>query len=248
MNHWRRTSEQRTEAWTFLSNLSLDVALVQEALPPPDVRAVYRSGGIDARRKWGSAVVSFGGDLVELGQVTSAFAKQDMDLLQTFPGSVAVAQSTAGEGTVFISAYGLLDGGYAVTTMHRVLSDITPLLDRDLGKRLIIGGDFNCSTQLPAGRDRERHRNLFERFATLGLIELLALTADTRPKLANCPCSDEPCRHVQTLRHDRSAVPWHNDYLFATAALAERMRDCQPLDGPDVWRFSDHCPIVAEFE
>jgi hypothetical protein len=100
-----------------------------------------------------------------------------------------------------------------------------------LGKRLIIGGDFNCSTQLP-GRDRERHRNLFERFATLGLVDLLALTADTRPTLANCPCSDEPCRHVQTLRHDRSTVPWHNDYLFAIAALAERMRDCQPLDGP----------------
>ena len=67
------------------------------------------------------------------------------------------AQSTEGDETVFISAYGLLDGGYAVTTTHRVLSDITPLLDRDLATRLIIGGDFNCSTR-PAllGADQPR--------------------------------------------------------------------------------------------
>lgn len=247
MNHWQRTPGERTEAWAFLNDLSLDVALVQEALPPPGTRAVYRSEGIGARRKWGSAVVSFGGDLVELARVTSGFAKQEMELLQTFPGSVAIAHSTEGEGSVFISAYGLLDGGYAITTMHRVLSDITPLLDRDLGKRLIIGGDFNCSTQLE-GRDRDRHRNLFERFATLGLVDLLAATADTRLPLDNCPCSDEPCRHVQTHHHPKSALPWHDDYLFATAALAERMRDCQPLAGPDAWRLSDHCPVVAEFD
>jgi hypothetical protein len=124
---------------------------------------------------------------------------------------------------VFVSPYGVLEEGYAVTTMHRVLSDLTPLLDRDLGKRLIIGGDFNCSTQRP-GRDRDRHRNLFERFATLGLVDLLALTAGTRPALADCPCSDELCRHVQTLCQDGSKVPWHNDYLFATAAVADRLR------------------------
>src|SRR5439155_26856337 len=118
MNHWRRTAAERAEAWAFLRDVSLDVALVQEALPPPGLQAVHRSRGIDARRKWGSAVVSFGDNLVELARVTSAYAKQEMELLQTFPGSVAAAQSTEGDRTVFISAYGLLDGGYAITTMQ----------------------------------------------------------------------------------------------------------------------------------
>jgi exonuclease III len=130
--------------------------------------------------------------------------------------------------------------------MHRVLSDLTPLLDTRFGKHVIIGGDFNCSTQL-MGRDRARHRNLFERFTTLGLVDLLALTAESRPPLDNCPCRDEPCRHVQTLRHGNSSIPWHNDYLFATAAVAERLRDCQPVVESAFLALSDHCPVVAEF-
>ena len=246
MNHWRRTSVQRAEAWAFLNDLSLDVALVQEAVPPAGLESVHRGGGIGNGRRWGSAVVSYSGALTELQRVNSPYGrKREVELLQTFPGSVTIAQGQD-EPTVLVSAYGVMEEGYAVTTMHRVLSDLTPLLDRDVGKRLIIGGDFNCSTQR-LGRDRERHQNLFVRFATLGLVNLLELTADGRPALADCPCSDQPCRHVQTLRHGRSAVPWQNDYLFATAAVAEHLLDCQPLAVPDPWAFSDHCPIVAEF-
>jgi hypothetical protein len=246
MNYWPRTSEERAEAWALLADLRLDVSLVQEAVPPPDVHAIYRPGGI-GKRRWGSAVVSYTGELSELERVNSPYGhKKEVELNQTFPGSVVLAQLTEGQPTVFVSAYGVMEGGYAVTTMHRVLSDLTPLLDTRLGKHLIIGGDFNCSTQLP-GRDRERHRNLFERFTTLGLVDLLALTADTRPTLDDCPCSDEPCRHVQTLRHGNSSVPWHNDYLFATTSVAKRLSDCQPVVEPAFLAVSDHCPIVAEF-
>jgi endonuclease/exonuclease/phosphatase family metal-dependent hydrolase len=248
MNHWARSADQRAAAWALLQDLSLDVALVQEAVPPPGVPSVSRDGGIGKGRSWGSAVVSFTGQVRELDRVRSAYGKRrEVDLLQTFPGSVAIAVRSQGQSIVFVSAYGVIEEGYAVTTMHRVLSDITPLLDREEGKNLIIGGDFNCSTQLP-GRDRERHRNLFERFVTLGLVDLLALTAETRPMLVDCPCSDEPCRHVQTLRHARSSTPWHNDYIFATAPLADRLIGCQPFDDARAWALSDHCPVIAEFE
>jgi hypothetical protein len=248
MSHWQRTPEQRAAGWELLASLDLDIALVQEAVPPPDVPAVYRVGGIGERRKWGSAVVCFGEGLTEIDRIRSPHgAGQELDLLQTFPGSVAIGQPAGDDPVVYVSAYGVMNGGYAVTTMHKVLSDLTPLLDRDIGKRLIIGGDFNCSTQL-GGRDRPRHRNLFDRFATLGLVDLLARTADSRPRLEGCPCADDPCRHAQTLRHARSRVPWHNDYLFATAPLAERLRDCQPLAVDDQWALSDHYPVIAEFE
>jgi hypothetical protein len=49
MNHMKRASEERATAWSLLRNLELDVALVQEAVPPPGVEAIYRAGGIVVR-------------------------------------------------------------------------------------------------------------------------------------------------------------------------------------------------------
>ena len=183
--------------------------------------------------------------------MTGRHSSREVSLYQTWPGSVAVATAEPDDGppVTFVSVYGLIDCGYAVTTVHRVLSDLTPLLDSKYGKRLVLGGDLNCSTQL-APPDRARHRNLFERFESLGLIDLLTLAGDDRAPVAGCPCDDEPCRHVQTHRHSRSAVPWHDDYLFATEPMADRLVSCEAHDQgePDPWEFSDHCPVVATFD
>jgi hypothetical protein len=246
MDHWQRRDEERKQGWKLLSDLNLDVALVQEAVPPIGVEAVTRPGGIGPTRQWGSGVVSYAGSLIEINAVRSPFGKAELDLCQTFPGSVAIAQRDDEQAIVFVSVYGLLDAGYAITTMHRILSDLTPLLDSPLGRRVILGGDLNLTTQLP-GKDRARHRNIFERFVTLGLVDLLGVTSDRRPVLSGCPCADVPCRHVQTHRHSRSAIPWQEDYLFATESLADRLLTCAPLSEPDPWHLSDHCPVVAEF-
>lgn len=147
----------------------------------------------------------------------------------------------------FVSFYGLLDQGWAITTVHRLLSDLAPLLHSKRKDLLVLGGDLNCSTQL-APPWRAYHRNLFERIETLGLVDLVAVTASTRPKLEGCPCADSPCRHVQTHMHARSRVPWHNDYLYATRKLADRLVACDVLDaGNPPWSLSDHRPVVAEF-
>jgi hypothetical protein len=78
--------------------------------------------------------------------------------------------------------------------------------------------------------------------------EWVGATAGSHPTLDGCPCSDDPCRHVRTIRHARSAKPWQDDYLFATGALAERLRDCQPVSEARAWELSDHCPLLAEFQ
>ena len=56
MNHWQRNAEQRVEAWRYLrEEIRADVALLQEAVPPADLRSVYRPiGGV---RPWGSAIM-----------------------------------------------------------------------------------------------------------------------------------------------------------------------------------------------
>jgi hypothetical protein len=64
MNHWARSAAQLAEAWRYLrSELRADVALVQEAVPPPDLEQCFRP--IDARSSgsaWGSAVVALSTD------------------------------------------------------------------------------------------------------------------------------------------------------------------------------------------
>lgn len=243
---------QRVDGWAYLrDHLPADVALLQEAAPREASGPIFRKGGIGTNRPWGSAIVPRGVRLRELTDVTGPHSVTPASLYRTWPGAVvvAVAEPDDQPPVTFVGVYGLIDCGYAVTTVHRVLSDLTPLLDSRLGKRLILGGDLNCSTQLKPPH-RERHRDLFSRFAGLGLVDLLALPGDDRGRLDGCPCADSPCRHVQTHRHPRSEVPWQDDYLFATKAMADRLVRCEAIDhgDPDPWAFSDHCPIAAEFD
>ena len=223
-------------------------------MPPSDISdVVFKSGGIDARRQWGSAVVSFRGSLTEVNEVRPGDRSVLVDLRRTFPGAMTMAQLAApqigGDPIVLVSLYGMMEGGYAVTTVHRMLSDLTYLLDSGLGKNVIVGGDLNCSTQF-TGRDGVRHRNLFERFKTLGLTDVLKVDRQQRPRLEGCACEDDPCLHIQTYRHNLSDKPWQNDYLFCTSALQNSLV-CAKVEAagtPDPWSLSDHLPIMAEFD
>ncbi len=131
---------------------------------------------------------------------------------------------------IVISLYGRLDKGWALTTVHHMLSDLTPLLHGERRKNVILGGDLNLSTQLSSPW-RAYQRNAFERIELFGLVNLTAATAEA--PLADCPCDDHPCRHVQTQDHPRSRVPWQNDYLFATKALATRLDGCDVIQAED---------------
>jgi hypothetical protein len=55
--------------------------------------------------------------------------------------------------------------------VHRILSDLTPLLDGPLWHRTVLGGDLNVSTQTDKGQ-RYRAATVFERLESLGLVDL----------------------------------------------------------------------------
>ena len=61
MDHWKRTPQQRKDAWEYLQTESkADVMLLQESVAPSDIprnRFEYRE--IAGRRPWGSSVVAF---------------------------------------------------------------------------------------------------------------------------------------------------------------------------------------------
>ena len=264
MDYWKRSVVKRTQAWEFLrTRVRADVALLQEALPPEEsASVVFRRGGILDDRgavpqelRWGSAIVSFGPHIRPVVQAKGPFRRDPVPLLRTFPGSVAIAEVNGDESIVVVSAYGLIDRGYADTTVHRILSDLTPLIDERRSRRMIIAGDLNITTQWSArhrsfcrGRHQEclrRDRNVFERFTALGLHNLV-LRNDPSP-LEGCECSvAATCRHVRTQRHDRSTFPWQNDYVFVTSDLLERGPKVEVFDEEPAWALSGHCPIVIE--
>lgn len=149
------------------------------------------------------------------------------------PGALTIGKvllSNAKPLTV-ISLYGLLEATYSITTLHRMLSDLTPLIDGK--KRILIGGDFNASPQWDT--KQQSHRILFNRLEDFGFTNCLADKGFVKTWRSPHPTTKN--------------FPWQLDYLFASNDICARLSDCQVLgDDPKIHTFSDHNPVVAVFD
>jgi hypothetical protein len=166
---------------------------------------------------------------------------------------IAVSVQVGRKKITAISLYGLLDER-SDASVHRSLSEMAPIFDhKTYGKYLLLGGDFNILAN-PRQNDpaRERHLAVLARIKAYGLVDCLEEAilrgfTKRRPP-AGCPCGlDKACTHTWTKRVRGSTVPYQDDYLFASPALAKRLESCYALpftvDSP-----SDHAPIIATFE
>jgi hypothetical protein len=142
MDHWKRTAQTRRDAWSYLSGLGCDVALLQECVPPKDLdrsKIVHRH--IAGNRPWGSAVAILNNELgiEEIGSVRIRYSSTLFSMLGTYPGATIVAGVgfPAVGSITFVSVYGLIDV-YAQTTMLRIVADLIPLFD---GRRWIRADD-----------------------------------------------------------------------------------------------------------
>jgi exonuclease III len=266
MNHCMRSVANRQRAWEYLQkDLAADLALVQEASPPAGSRSVYRP--IDTTA-WGSAVVSFRPNLtlkprprVALAECYTRYLTGD-ELPDSHPGACAVADVADEQGrTVFtvVSLYGLWetipDGRiYACARLHRMISDLTSVFATLRRRPVIVAGDFNVTTQIACVGQTKADTNsaaaVFTRLSSWGLVDVIATTGSTRPKLADCTCPEpHSCAHVQTfrLRNRADSRPTQLDYAFVSDKLAKAIR-CEIVQTPEAWALSDHCPLVLEID
>lgn len=263
---WNLNQEREPGAWPYMADeLHADLALVQEALPSRARRGAYRPSGIAGRdgkaRPWGSSVVALSDDvtIIPVGLAEGTWRGRRLGLAPldcVSRGHVAVARVEA-PGLFFtaISAYGLMEFGYASGTMLRTIADLEPLLDdSSLGDNVLIAGDWNIGTWWKGEVDAKYARR---EGAALRLLEAYGfqdcldrhLSAD-RGRLADCPCEHgEGCRHVRTYRKSGSSSAYQDDYLFATKSLADRMPRAQ-VDPAWDWAslVSDHAPLIAEVD
>ncbi len=251
MDHWKRTSQQRQDAWDYLRTSSKsDVMLLQESVAPsgiPRNRFVYRE--IAGRRPWGSSVVAFAKELEieEIDAVGTRYGSTRSSMLGSLPGSVIVARVHVPEiGPITcVSVYGMMDDGYAQTRMFRVIADLIPLFDSDDGRRVILGGDFNVTTAAgPDTPELPRYQAILTAIESLGLVNLAATVKDRPDPMPGCPCGTADCRHVRTYGDNPGK---QLDWLYATKELAHRCTRLR-VDHTVMDTLSDHAPLIAEFK
>ncbi len=267
MNHCQRSESSRARAWAYLRDgLRADVALVQEAQPPPGLaQCVYRP--IDAanpRYNWGSAIVVFNPDLELRARpriAASQFPRGD-EVHDSHPGTTAIADIVDRDGNVQLTAVSLYgqwaympDGEFfAAPTLHRIFSDLSSLLLRADPPRVLLAGDFNATTQVAADGPWSKleiaeAELTFGRARALGLHDVMEHTRANRASLDPCSCAGpKPCAHVRTYRNrNRSqSRPTQLDYMFTTPPLLAEVTSCAVVDDAAAWALSDHCPIVVD--
>jgi hypothetical protein len=228
MGHWSHRA-RATAAWTFLGGLGADCALVQEAVPPSDLaieNCVWRE--IGGTRRWGSGIVSWHLPL-------EAFELK----ANQYPGALTLAKTVLSDGSalLLISMYRQMDEhGYSITTLHRMLSDLTHLLHGKLPNtrrlNVVLGGDLNASLQMDAKQGDNSHWLFFQRLEDFGFVDCQGTFGSSRPR---------------TLRHHTSNFPWVNDYIFATEWLASKVVAAEVSETPQASELSDHNPVIVTF-
>ncbi len=168
-------------------------------------------------------------------------------------GAYAVGVVTVNDTSVVVaSVYALWDYGwlplgakprYAHTSLHRAISDLTPVLDTAVhGMPVILGGDFNTSSQFSSPH-REAFRTVHDRLSGLGLHNISLRPEDEQ--LDGCPCADERCRHMQTYE---GRVPYQDDYLYVSEKLGRDARLVKIERTTAVEAVSDHFPLMVDVD
>ena len=230
MDFWKRNSEQRELAWDYLANdLNSDISLIQEIVPPDssytNFNVLYHE--IDGKRRWGSAIFS------------KHPIHKELYINNGFEGSrgtiIAEIKISDSFTITVINIYGQIDShGYATTTMHHILSELTIILNQKK-RNIILGGDFNVSEQFDEkykGRF-PAHKVVFDRLEDFGLIN----------------CTKHFFKgHIQTHVNNKSSYPWQNDYLFVSPSIMDRITGCNVLNDKNILEMSDHLPVIIDLK
>jgi exodeoxyribonuclease-3 len=229
MAHWSHKNTA-AEAWDYLYNeLQADIVLATEmgnpdgVCPFPFVK--WQQIGMDPHYYWGSGIAS----------------RYPLSYCYTPPsvGAVMTAKlELDGHAPLtLISMYGLVDKATKIhaSNLHRFLSDLTPLLaGKSYGHNIIIGGDWNMDLQLKVGGNTKRANDIFfDRVRDFDLHDCLE-------KFAKYP--------VQTWRQNAGDKIWQLDHLYASPNLVKSVKNAMVMDNEKIREFSDHNPIIAEFE
>ncbi len=250
----------RAEPWRALADdESLDVALLQEATPPPaglNLDVLPDPTGWGARFRTAIVCRKDGRSLrhVSTGRIESAGRGI---VPESRPGTITVADVTLASGEVIslVSIYSTWENPavesswiVADASVHRLISDVSALIGHERGHRLIVAGDLNLMNgygENNSGYWKGRYDTVFARMEAIGL----PLVGPQHPNgLQAMPWPDElprDSKNVPTFRPNTGIPCRQLDYVFASRELVPRLT-VRALNRPEQWGPSDHCRVEIE--
>jgi hypothetical protein len=143
------------------------------------------------------------------------------------PGSwvAGVVEDVSLGRITYVALYGLLEE-LSDASVHRSLSDISPILsDPDYRRLVLIGGDLNTSTQWLDPVARARDEGILRRFEDYGLVDCLRQAHEDAP-LDDCPCAfGDNCRHTWTRRDPANPSVIPNGLSLRLECSSEEAQD-----------------------
>jgi len=227
MNYWQRNESQRLEAWEYLKNLNFDIAVLQETKPffncIENYNVIFQN--LPVKDGWGSAIIS------------KKFTSYKHSFISSYEGSQALIcydfEFEKGKNVTIINLYGKSDTyGYCTTTIHHMLSDITPIVWGKSKNIIIMAGDLNTSIQWDENyKNRDPlHKLVFDRIDDMGFI--------------NCTMVKYK-EHKQTFVRENT-FPYQDDYVFIKNCKGKW--DINILNNENILNFSDHYPVELIIE
>ena len=227
----------------------------------------------DKPNKWGTVLASNRVTLSPVTSVDSRFRSRQLEF--AWPAAVQVADVIK-DGEIWCTLVGLYavtrdrfggnpkNGSYS---LPKLLSQLEPLFNSSRGERLIVAGDFNLLPGNVKGRASE--------YNLVDLIEMTVESREPLKNCEDCKRfagkkkAAEQCGHLFTHRNGAmpkteaaalrsKAMVQQIDYIWASKKLSKEVTRVygglqsfpQPSDKPyipEIWRLSDHAPVIAEF-
>ena len=259
------------DPWRRLLDMDADVALLQEASkPPPEVSQhievddnpwVTIDGG--SHNKWRTAVVKLSKnvsvDWIEAKSLSEAVSGE-FGVSQAGTLAAAYVTPAGGESLVVVSMYALWEGPlasaksswfFADGSAHRIVSDLSAFIGRQISHRIIAAGDLNILYGYGENGSqywKKRYQTVFDRMDAIGL----PLAGPQAPNGRQaCPWPDELPQESKTVptyrtkRRGPKTATRQLDFVFASRTLAESV--CvRALNEPGQWGPSDHCRVEIE--
>jgi endonuclease/exonuclease/phosphatase family metal-dependent hydrolase len=261
----------RAEAWRSLLDCDADIALLQEAAAPPtDVArrlevdpTPWQTAGAGQNRPWRAAVVKLSNHVLvqwlATKQVSDALPE---DLAVSRPGTLAAAIVTPSTGTPFVvaSLYALWEKPHATTggswiyadgSVHRLISDLSALVGKQAGHRILAAGDLNILHGYGEGGSAywaARYATVFSRMTALGLSFVgpqAPAGRQAQPWPDELPPESNNVPTYHTPQHTPATATRQLDFVFASVSLAEQVR-VRALNELAQWGPSDHCRVEIE--
>jgi exonuclease III len=218
-----------------------------------------------SNRNWRTSIARFS-SRVQLRYIPTAplNAPEASALPVSLPGTLALAEVTVestGEVITVVSMYGAWEQPigdaktkwiYADGAVHRLLSDLSALIARQHGHKIIAAGDLNilCGYgDLGSPYWRDRYSSVFQRLEAIGLKFVGPQATDggqqASPWPSELPVSSQNVPTYRTRQGDPNSATRQLDFVFASKDIAARVRT-RALNTPAEWGPSDHCRVLIE--